>query len=112
MRKLILITFLLYLFGCASTPTPPETEMRAAVLKYLASQPVKVDTRIIVKGAKLQLQKEDVYLVFADVEVGERARTETFIGQKFQEGEKSYWQIIPATPENLRAVGIYNPDGK
>lgn len=114
MKILISTLYALLIFGCAEKPNrtaapPPTGELQAAVLKYLEKEPVNVPTKIELRGVALSEPKPDVFLVFADAAFNGEPIPRKFIGQKYNSGAASYWQVVPATPANLQALGITLP---
>lgn len=114
MKILILTIFIFFTVSCSSTGVSPELpptieELRQPILKYLADEPVTVETRFLLNGINVQNPKPNVFLVFADVNSNGKTYNRKFIAQKYTDGGKSYWQVIPATPYNLQTLGIISP---
>lgn len=114
MKSLLVVILAFIIIGCAEKqpPSPPANEMKQVVLDYLKSQPVTMPTRYSVKTVNMELRKEDVYVVIADVDTNGTTSKRKFIASKSTDNNQSGWQLIPATDTNLKNLGIYKPDAK
>ncbi len=115
MKFLVVIISAFIIIGCAEQQpnnAPPAGEMKQIVLDYLKSQPVTMATRYSVKTVNMELRKEDVYLLTAEVDTNGTVSKRKFIASKVDNNGQKSWQLLPATDTNLKSLGIYKPEAK